>query len=353
MAHIPNLAGLSVNIGVPRCDFPEGADQNTIPFNLPQDFDDGTLRAQRVKGDGSCFFHSLAYLLPHPSIPAEDGTVSTWADSDMNGFQIRNLVVDYIKNDPEWYSKPGQIDNDLRYPGESDKAFVDRYTRVMYNTDVFAGQTEAEAASELLNAHIVIIEYGRYENFTRRGPDGGEVVVTRLVEENIELSKVRSRAWPCVRNPDGQTYRALTAEEAKSIPTYVLLYHHPQRPDGSFGAPHYSPVQLAEHEVLTKPFAKPEDIDPIKKKKKKKGERSDLTAEERFNQQRAEGGLYPELLDMILQQQYAMLQSDDTCGKPVKKEEAAELLRIVLENEKNMAPSSPREGGSASKRVKK
>tara|TARA_B110000858_G_C17732377_1_gene440799 strand:+ start:716 stop:940 length:225 start_codon:yes stop_codon:yes gene_type:complete len=47
---------------------------------------------------------------------------------------------------------------------------------------------------------------------------------------------------------------------------------------------------------------------------------------------------------MLLQQQYAVLQPDGTCGLPLDKEEAAELLQIVLKNEAGVEPSSPREG---------
>lgn len=350
MEDLPSLAGLSVNIGRPRCDFPDDT-THEIPFDFPKDMGDGTLRAQRVKGDGSCFFHSLAYLLPHPSIPAADGSVSPWADSDANGFQLRRLIIDYIANDYKWYSQAGQIDQALRYPDEGDEDFVRRYTTAMQHTDLFAGQTEAEAAAELLNAHIVIIEYGRYENFPRRKADGTPYTVTKLVEEDISYTKVQGRAWPCVRNEDGVTYRALTAAEAMSIPTYVLLYHHPKRADGSFGAAHYSPVQLSEDEKFTKPFAKREDIAPVKKKK---GKRSDLTAEEMFNQKRAEGFLYPGLLDAVLQEQYDLLKQDGTCGMPMKGEEAKELLRIILESEAGMEPSSPREGEAGpSKRSRK
>lgn len=321
---LPSLAGLSLNIGIPRCDPPYDIDNNP-PYNWADDIDrGGRLRIQRVKGDGSCFFHSLSYLLPYPSIPPKNPNAepSPWSSEEISidGFDLRNIVLDHMATDWKWYA--GQIDDRYRNPGENDEDMMKRYIRHYRNTVVNAGQVEAEAAAEVLNAEIVILSIARFENYM--APDANGVMQrtgrTYVAEENAVYAHVYGRAWPCVKIGENQ-YRAMTREEADDIPTYILLWHHPS-PDGSVGPPHYSPIQRKEDYKKSKKRRKETDIDTLKQAK---------CPPKRDN-----------VMDELLAQNVC---KDGSCHEPVPPELAEQLLRIVAESERNAAPQTNRGGG--------
>ncbi len=256
---VPSLANLSVNIKT-RCEFPlqsarEGA--YDWPTGLGKE---GSLRAQSVPRDGTCFFHSIAYLLPYPSIPGtEQGRLSK---ARLTGVQLRAMTMDYIDENWKWFGQENQIDRATfpKQSNESLKQFVQRYTNA-YRGSLWAGDVEQRAVAEMLNAHIVIVQI---DGFNRKGKP----------MEHSRFARVHQSTWPCKRefvndeklgdfdvrieeeeekryfmNPDRVQYVPLTVEEARKIPTYVLVWHRPQTVDPNNpaklirGAPHYSPIQ--------------------------------------------------------------------------------------------------------------
>lgn len=272
----PSLSKLSVNINT-RCEFPLQNDRE-LRYNWPEDMKkDGVLRAQAVPRDGSCFFHSLAFLLPYPSIPGtKPGRLQ---DSGLNGEDLRALTMDYIDEHWEWFSQENQIERDefpMR-PNESPKQFVKRYTD-KYRRKQWAGQVEQRAVAELLHAHIIIVQI---DGFSASGKP----------IQHSKFARVHQSTWPCKRevvtdgelgdfevtieedtskryfmNPDVVQYVPLTVEEAREIPTYVLLWHKPQIADPNNpmnlirGSPHYSPIHLKSDMYKAYDRAAPETV---------------------------------------------------------------------------------------------
>ena len=219
------------------------------------------LFSMEIPADGSCLFHSIAALLPAPTIEApEDGIpnrVRSGEFDNINGDGVRAMVTTYIRNNWQYFANAGLELNKFfqdQMENESDRDFVNRYADYMERLGVYGGHTEIEAAAEVFNCNIVVLQLDNASStvthFLTESP-------CSLLKEDSEMGTKGTIEF----GPDGD-YKELTFSETMQLDTIIVMRVLLFNQITENFVPHYSAITYNSPEAKRKivRLAHPEDI---------------------------------------------------------------------------------------------
>lgn len=245
----------------------------------------------RTYADGACFFHSLAFLIPYPSIPGHGKYApgrNTMANSKVTGFELRHIVLNHMLEDPYWWGGETQMDPEMRsgllanladdaHPGGKglEKLLIHVYVELWRPFNKFAGQQEIESAAEVLNAFVIVISLNKTDKVTQE-----------VLKESYSQARVQSIAWPGKRDENGKFvetgtrdektgewspkegkdpdihHESLSIEEARDLPVYLVLLSNVLNKSTGMrsAAAHYTPLYFNKNRRMLQKKAKEADL---------------------------------------------------------------------------------------------
>lgn len=239
---------------------------------------DADLVMRNVRGDGNCFFHALAYLIPRPTFLPRG--VRNWRFKDVasgiNGLRLRELVLEHLlkPGHEQFYfdahPKTG-IPNFNRdtttgfaiKEGEAPRQTLTRYKKHMLRpmkttagtTWEMADDLCVEAAAELLQAVVLTVMISDYDRPKLK--PGEKQPPPRY---HPKWAQIVAQAWPSRKDEYGDyvvvngSYVSVTEDEARSLPVYMVVLHN------KLGTPHYEALTFNRFLPSLEDGAKSSDV---------------------------------------------------------------------------------------------